>query len=518
MFGPGGILFLLSHELLLSWRNFRATGKGRTIRRIIFYGVMIALLGFGGYWAARLLSEVRPEPTPLLLGGVSVAFAVLLTLMLSQSLLLITETLYQRGDLDLLLSSPISPWRVIIVRMSAIAINVGLFYLILTGAVFVWLPVFGGWAWMSFAPSVLMLTFFAVALGLVVARLLFATIGPKNTRVAAQVLGSIIGAAFFIATQVPRLFEDESRAQAFQQLYMRLAPVLGDPAAAWSLPARAAVGVGNDFWIWTAIALGAYVVAVWWYAAGFARDAAAISGLGSRKRRKVGGVRAMRGGVNATLVRKEWRLLLRDPLLLSQILLQLLYLAPFFAVFATRLGRDEGITRFDAGGFASGFVILVTSLAASLAWLCVSAEDAPDLIASAPVPRDQMDNAKAFAAAAPAAALLIPPVIGAAIVVSPIAALWLLIGGSAAIISTCLIAIWYQAPGNRKEFRRRTRGSLLLNLGRVLVSFAWIGATGLAVGGLEVFAIIPAFIALGLLLAMHESRPKTLEAKQTGSA
>jgi ABC-2 type transport system permease protein len=507
MFGPGSILFLLSHEMLLTWRNFRATGKGRTVRRIIFYTAMALLLGFGGYWAARFLSEVQPEPTPLMLGGVGVAFAVLLTLMLSQALMLITESLYQRGDLDLLLSSPISPWRVIIVRMSAIAINVGLFYLILTGAVFVWLPMFGGWAWMSFAPSVLLLTFFATALGLVLASLLFTLIGPKSTRVVAQVLASVIGAAFFISTQVPRLFEDESRAQAMQQLFLQLAPVLGDPAKPWSLPARAAFGVANDFWIWAAVALGAYAVAVWWYAARFAADAAAISGLGSRKRRKAGGVRAMRGGVNATLVRKEWRLLARDPLLLSQILLQLLYLAPFFAVFATRLGR-EGITRFDAGGFASGFVILVTSLAASLAWLTVSAEDAPDLIASAPIDRDQIDNAKAFSAATPAAALLLPPVIGAAVLVSPLAGLWLLIGGSAAIISTCLIAIWYQHPGNRKEFRRRTRGSLLLNLGRSVVAFAWIAATGLAVSGLEVFAIIPGLIALGMLLAMHESRPR----------
>jgi ABC-2 type transport system permease protein len=134
-------------------------------------------------------------------------------------------------------------------------------------------------------------------------------------------------------------------------------------------------------------------------------------------------------------------------------------------------------------------------------------------MASAPVPRDQIDNAKAFAAVAPAMALLVPPVIGAVTLVSVMAGLWLLIGGAAAIISTCLIAIWYQAPGNRKEFRRRTRGSLLLNLGRSMVAFAWIGATGLAVGGLEVFAIIPALIALALLLAMHESRPKTLEAK-----
>lgn len=507
MFGPGGVFFLLRHELLLTWRNFRATGKGRNVRRAVFYTFLLAFLGFGGYWAARILSSIPPTPTPLMLGAVSFAFVVLLTLMLSQALMLITESLYQRADLDLLLSSPVSSWRVIIVRMSAIAINVGLFYVILVGAVFVWLPTFGGWAWMAFAPSVLLLTFFATALGLAVARLLFGLIGPKNTRMVAQVLASVIGAAFFISTQLPRLFENESRAQAMQQLFTRLAPIVGNPASPLSLPARAAFGVGYDFWIWALVAFGSYAFAVWWYASRFASDAAAISGLGSRRRRTNQVVRDMRGGLRRTLVRKEWRLLRRDPLLLSQILLQLLYLAPLFAVFATRLTQN-GVTGFAAGGFASGFVLLVTSLAASLAWLNVSGEDAPDLIASAPVARDEIDYSKALAAALPAAVLLVPPVIAASVFIRPMAGVWLLIGGSAAIISTCLIAVWYQTPGNRKEFRRRSRGSLPLNLGRFFIALGWIGGTGLAVSGYPLLAIIPALIVLGVMLAMHESRPK----------
>jgi ABC-2 type transport system permease protein len=506
MFGPGGVLFLLRHEMLLIWRNFRATGKGRHVRRIIFYSAMIALLGFGGYWAARFLSEIRPEPTVPMLGAVGAVFAVLFSLMLSQALMLITESLYQRGDLDLLLSSPVPLWRVLIVRMSAIAINVGLLYLILTGAVFVWLPHFGGWAWMSFAPSVLLLTLFATAAGLILARIMFATIGPRNTRTFAQVLASLIGAAFFIATQIPRLTEDETRAQAMRQLFERAVPILGNPDSPVSLPARAAFGIGADFWIWAALALVAFILSVWWYAAGFAADAAAISGVASRKRRAARATQKMQSGVRRTLVRKEWRLLRRDPLLLSQILLPLLYFIPLFAVFGSRFG-DQGFDRVSAAGFASAFVLMLTSFAASLAWLTVSAEDAPDLIASAPVSRDEIDNAKALAAAVPSVVLLLPPAIGAAIFVTPTAGFWMVIGGVAAIISTCLIAIWHQTPGSRKQFRRRTRGSLMLNFGRSFVAMGWIGATGLAVSGWAIFAILPALVSLGLLLALHESRP-----------
>lgn len=508
MFGPGGVLFLLRHEMLLSWRNFRASGKGRHVRRLVFYSLMIAALGFGGYWAARILSEFQPQATPLMLGATGAVFAILLSVMLAQALMLITESLYQRGDLDLLLASPVPVWRVLIVRMTAIAINVGLFYLILTGAVFVWLPHFGGWSWLSFAPSVLLLTLFATAIGLMFARLLFWLIGPKNTRVFAQILGSVIGAAFFIASQVPRIVEDESRSQAMRELFERLMAFFADPANPLSLPARAAFGIGWEAWLWPALVLALYAGAIWWYATGFAADAAAISGLGARKRRAAArNVRQMRGGVMPTLVDKEWRLLRRDPLLLSQILLQIFYLIPLFLVFGTRLG-EQGFNRLAVAGFSSGFVLLVTSLAASLAWLTVSAEDAPDLIASAPVSRDRIELAKALAAGIPAAALLLPPAIGAAVVVAPMTGFWLLLGGSAAIVSTCFIAIWHQTPGNRKDFRRRTRGSLLLNFGRSFVALGWIGATALAVSGWPLAAILPALISLGLLLALHESRPR----------
>ncbi|MGQ0531555.1 MAG: hypothetical protein ACT4OF_02550 [Caulobacteraceae bacterium] len=510
MFGPGGVLFLLRHEMLLTWRNFRATGKGRHVRRLIFYSIMLTLLGFGGYWVARFLSGIDPQPTPLMLGVTGGVFAILFSLMLSQALMLITESMYQRGDLDLLLSSPIPLWRVLIVRTSAIAVNVGLFYLILTTAVFVWLPFFGGWAWMSFAPSVLLLTLFATAAGLVLARVMFWLIGPKNTRIVAQILASLIGAAFFIAWQIPRFSEDETRAQAMRQIFERLIPVVGNPVSPISLPARAAFNVGADIWIWALVAVGAFLPAVWWYASRFAADAAAISGLGARRRRRARNSRQMRSGVSATLVRKEWRLLRRDPLLLSQILLPLLYFAPLFAVFGSRLG-EEGFDRVSAAGFAAAFVLVVTSFAASLAWLTVSAEDAPDLIASAPLSRDRIDNAKAIAAAVPSVLLLLPPVIGAAIVVAPMVGFWLLLGGSAGILSACLIAIWHQTPGNRKEFRRRTRGSLMLNFGRSFVALGWIGATGLAVSGWPLASIIPAIISLGIMLALHESRPRQAE-------
>ncbi|WP_395647144.1 hypothetical protein [Terricaulis sp.] len=511
MFRPGSVLWLLGHELRITTRNWSAAArrnnpKSGVVRALIFYAILGALLLFGGFWLAKVIAPIPPSLDPTLLGFVGAIFALLFTFMLSQSLMLITESLYQRGDLDLLLASPLPPWRILIVRMAAVAINVALFYLILSTAVFVWLPLFGGWRWMAFMPAVLLLALFATAAGLLLAQVMFRLIGPKNTRVTAQIVAALIGAGFFLAMQAQNFVPYEERAQLYQQMMERLIPVFGDPTGALSIPARAAFGQPLAVAVWAAVALGFYLFAVWWYGVRFVANAASIAGAGGKRKRDTS-ERTMRGGLLPSLVRKEWRLLARDPLLLSQILVQLLYLLPLFAVFATRLG-EEGVQRYSIGGFASAFVLLATSLSASLAWLTVSAEDAPDLIAAAPAPKLEIDNAKAIAAGAPVALLLFLPALGASLFISPLAGVWLFIGGLCAIASACLIAVWHQVPGSRKNFRRRTRGGFLVGFGQIFVTLGWVAATAAAVSGWEIVAILPTLIALGALLALHESRPK----------
>lgn len=505
MFRPGGVLWLLRHELRLGWRRWSTTRK-RGSGTIAFYAFVAMLLLLGGYWMARLLAYVPPVLEPSVLTVIGLVLALLFTFMLSQALMLIIEAIYQRGDLDLLLASPVPPWRLLLVRMAAISINVALFYLVLLSAVFIYLPFFGAWHWMALMPSVLALALLATGVALLLARVMFQLFGPKRTRVIAQIAAGLIGASFFLAMQSQNFMPGEQRAQIWIDLMARATPLLGDASSLLSLPARAALGQPAAFGVWMTVAVGGHVVAVWWFASRFVANAAAIAGLGARKRRAEKRAKRMRGGLAGSLVRKEWRLLARDPLLLSQILLQLLYLLPLFFVFGARLGEDA-VQRFSIAAFAATFVLLATSLAASLAWLTVSAEDAPDLIAAAPVAQDEVANAKAFAAGAPVMLLMLAPSLGAAWL-SPAAGAWMFLGCALSIGSVCLIQVWYQTPGSRKDFRRRRRGSLLVNLAQFFITAGWTGATAFAVSGWALASIIPAVIALGLLLAMHESRPK----------
>jgi ABC-2 type transport system permease protein len=511
MLGRGGVLWLLAHELRITWRNWAAAAKQRGGRgRIVLYVLLVVMLGFGGYWVADGVSTLEPSETPAVLGVIGAVFTFLLTLMVSQALMLITEALYQRGDLDLLLASPLPPWRILIVRMAAVALNVGTFYLALVGAVFIWLPVFGGWQWMGFAPSVLALALFATALAIVLARLLFRIIGAKATRIGAQIIASIMGAGFFLAIQSQNYVPPGERAAAYKALFERLTPVLGNPTSLLSLPARAAVGDRLALALWITASVGFYLFAVWWFASGYLANASAIAGAGSAKRRVDNRTYATREGVMNSLVWKEWRLILRDPLLLSQILLPLIYFVPMFLAL-TRLSR-EGLSAYAIPSFASAFVLISTTLAASLAWLTVSAEDAPDLIASAPITRDQIDNTKAIAAGAPVLALMVAPAAFSSYL-SLFAGFWVMLGAVGAIASACLIAIWYQRPGSRKNFRRRTRAGFFINLAQVFITFCWTGATWFAVFGWPLISILPAIVALGLLLALHESRPAAQTSK-----
>src|SRR4029077_20498875 len=100
-----------------------------------------------------------------------------------------------------------------------------------------------------------------------------------------------------------------------------------------------------------------------------------------------GGVRqAQRAGFRprspaAVLRRKEWTLLRRDPWLVSQTLMQILYLLPPALMLWRSYGEGTGALIV----LVPVLVMAAGQLAGGLAWLAISGEDAPDLVATAPV-------------------------------------------------------------------------------------------------------------------------------------
>ena len=331
----------------------------------------------------------------------------------------------------------------------------------------------------------------AVAVAITVA--LFRLIGARRTRLIAQVLAAIIGAAFVIGLQVGAIlsYGTLSRADMLQsQTLEALAPAL-DSAVWW--PARAALG---DLPVLAAVlAIGFLLLAaiIALVAPRFGVYAITASSLGAapaaRMRRAKGfHVAAPR----AALRRKEWLLLRRDPWLASQTLMQILYLLPP----AILLWRT-----FAVGGALNLLVpVLVMAagqLAGGLAWLSISGEDAPDLVATAPIPQRYLLRAKIEAVIAIVAAIFGPLVIAIAIASPWHAAVT---GSGIVIAATCATAIqlWLRTQAKRSQFRRRQVSSRVATFAEAFSSIGW-AATAAVAALSPVLAVAPSLIALAIV-------------------
>jgi ABC-2 type transport system permease protein len=196
------------------------------------------------------------------------------------------------------------------------------------------------------------------------------------------------------------------------------------------------------------------------------------------------------------LRKKEWALLRRDPWLLSQTLMQLLYLLPPALLLWLNFGSNAGV-------FVVVIPVLVMAsgqLAGGLAWLCISGEDAHDLMATSPIAPRAVMVAKVEAVLGAIAMILAPLLLLIAIWSWPMALIAAL-GIALASASATAIQMWFRVPSSRSMFRRRQVASRTATLSEAFASIMWAGAAGLVASGLvgTVVAVVPALLALAVL-------------------
>jgi ABC-2 type transport system permease protein len=166
----------------------------------------------------------------------------------------------------------------------------------------------------------------------------------------------------------------------------------------------------------------------------------------------------------------------------------------------------------QTGTFAVVTMVLVTvggQLAGALAWLAISGEDAPDLVATAPIRAGAVVRAKVEAVLAAIAMVIGPLVLGLAFF-SPRHALAAVIGVLFASASTVRIQLWFRAQAKRNHFRRRHTSSRIATFAEALVSFSWAAAAGLAAAGTWLAGISVVIAALILLSARSVSPRRAL--------
>ncbi len=495
----GSTLWLLAHELRLSLRTLASRKGGR--RGLLIVGLGLAAVAvFAGAPLARILLHVSPVLTTSLVITLDAAMAVVFTMILSQTLSLATLALFERGDLDLLLSSPLPPRRILAARAVAIATTPFLWFSALASIAALPLAVLGQPRWLAVYPVLASIALVASAAGIGLALLLFRLAGARRTREAGQIIATLIGAGFFLTIQA-RAFLPEGGQALFGPITRWAHSGVFDPAGALAWPARAVLGEALPLITLVVGAVAVFAAVAAGLGQRFSANVAAADGAGRAPgpiSRGAVTARAFRGGVFTTILRKEFRLLTRDPTLLSQLLLRTIFVVPLtLGMLRSATGDPGQVEHLRLASLAGSVTFLAGQVAGSLAWICVSGEDAPDLLACAPTRGGLVRRAKLASAFIPVAVLLAAPVL-ALTWLSPSAGAAAALGAAVAAASSILLNLWLETPLPRRAFRNRRQGSAVTAVAEIVVGLGWAVAAWLAAVGLA-WSLLPALVTCAVL-------------------
>lgn len=487
-----GWAWLVAHEMRLLWRGL-GSRSGWTF--VLAVSLLAALHGAGyAFWKWDLLgAALRTAPA-----AVAVFTAFVTLLLVSSAFSLAVRALFERGDLDLLLSSPVAPSQVFVARGLGVAAGA------VAPAGFFILPVahmgvaFGRPGALAAWPALYAMGLASTAIAFAGTLALVRLIGPRRARVAAQVAGALIGAAIVLVMQLQPLLP-----RATQQAFARwlreggLDRAFGaDSLLLW--PLRAMLGEALPLAALLAFA-GALFIAVMRAAARRFVEAvqAAPESASVTPRRR--GAAPFRAGLARVVVAKELKLIARDPLLVGKSLLPVVYLVPLFVVMARSAHVSEAL--------AAALVALCASIAATLAWISVSGEEAPDLLASAPVAMGRLRALKVAGAVIPVCVLAAPFVAWLGWHAPPTAAAVALFLAFA-VASAAVVQVWGTPLGAGRDLAARRSQDVLLRIVDNVSGFAWAGA---CYGALLGSPWMAAGVALGLVapaVAWLSARPR----------
>jgi len=502
---PGSLSWFARHEQRLAWRETLAmmtAGRPDRLRKVAI-GILLFSAGMHvvAYFVVGHLAGAAREHDLSTLIAVTAAIALSATAILSQAMESVTRTFYTRSDLELILSSPARAHTLFAVRIGAIALSVGAMSLLFMAPFVNVLAWQGGIRWLSAYGVVFAVALTATALAVALTASLFQIIGPKRTRLVAQIVAAVIGGTFVVGLQMAAMFSTGtmSRFAFLQSAYVLAhAPAVDSPI--W-WPALAVLGDVAVMVAGVLASLAVFVATTALYAPRFADFAIAASGV-SKSVNRHAAARSFRVEPSSSALRRKERLLiLRDPWLISQSLMQLLYLLPPAALLWHSYASASG----PAIVLVPVLIMSAGQLAGGLAWLTISGEDAPDLVLTAPVPQTRILRAKIEAVMQCIAAVFGPFAL-ALLLFSPYVALVAVCGIVAAAASSTAIQLWFRAQAKRSQFRRRHTSSRIATLSEALSSITWAASGAIAAAGSWASVVI-ALIALGILAAVRALSP-----------
>ena len=313
----------------------------------------------------------------------------------------------------------------------------------------------------------------------------------------------MIGAAFVIGLQVAAIlsYGTLSRVSVLQsQTLLALPP--GTGSVIW-WPARAALGDG-----WALIGvlalsfafLAAAIAAVAPRFGEYAVTAASIGAATVAQARRGGDFRPT--SPQRALRRKEWTLLRRDPWLVSQTLMQMLYLIPPAVLLWRSFADGNGAYQL----LVPVLVMAAGQLAGGLAWLAISGEDAPDLVATAPIAPRAVVRAK-IEAVLWVIVIVFCPLVAALALASPWHALVTSVGIAVSAAAATAIQLWFRSQAKRSQFRRRQVSSRVATFAEAFSSIGWAATAAVAAASLWL-AIAPGLLSILVVIGAWCMSPR----------
>jgi ABC-2 type transport system permease protein len=478
---------MLRHEARIGWRQMTArTSSG------LMLGTLVGLLVFAHLLALIVpfaVSQMPPLPQITVLAGFTVAGTFAMLMMISVALVGAVKFIYSRGDMDLLLSSPVEPQAIVFARILTIALGMfGMLGLLVLPVANV-MAAFGHLRFLVAYVVLLNLALAATAIGVLMAQAMFAVLGARRTRLFAQIFAGVLSIGFLILVNLPNLMSGTAAQNTTLDVMTRLMPYLpGADSWVW-LPARAMLGEPSPFLLGVVLCTGLFVAVTCGLANRLIANAIAASSAAGKAVKTGGSSRALApvGGPVTVMRRKEWLLIGRDPWLMTQIAQQLLVILP--AIFLMWKSGTNATYMWLVVVFLAG------NLAGALAWLAVSTEEAADLLATAPLRPREVLWAKLQAALIPTAALAAVPVM-----LAVYSNLWvgftILLCGAGNALSAATLHVRNPSTAKRSELAWRGSSNKLLSLVEFAIGLGWV-AIGLlmiafgAWGMLALIAVVP---------------------------
>lgn len=388
---PGSFLWLLLFGVRMAARRmglarYRLPLLIAAALLLAGYLALFALLSplrAGGTFAG-VLAELLPSA-----GGAALGAWVLSLFLLSGAVAASLHALWGRGDLDLLLSSPVSPRAAFASRLAGVWLAVGAFPLLLAALLALLGLALGEPALLGLPPLALALSGLTAAAGMGLTLMLARTLGPGRARGLTALLAGLLGPLLYVGFVLRLGGERPLLAGAYDRAARTLDASSPQNPLLW--PGLALLGQPLPLFALMALAALALWAALW----ALGRHFGAGVPSAARRRARAGTFR-FRGG-DAALLLKEWRVLLRDYKALVPVVSQ----GVIFAVIFLGGGRAEGELRvLSLAVLVVGFSM---GLTAAFSTRSRENEEAPDLLRAAPVGLWRIRTRKAAAAFAPPA-------------------------------------------------------------------------------------------------------------------